>query len=178
MDTNKMRELKALAEAQPVQVWTRTRGRRPDMRGQPLMYGVDGPEGVSDYDSWGFTRKAAEYIAAASPATILALLEEIERGERLFAATCSAIGAVGEALGIPGDEQEGGACELVEAIDLLKDENEALRSAALAAREFIMHEAEVRGLLDENDQVSHRHPRRQAAIAVIDAAMAKEASHG
>lgn len=60
----------------------------------------------------------------------------------------------------------------------LKAENEALRSAALAAREFIMHEAEVRGLLDETGQVSHRHPRRQAAIASIDAAMAKEAAHG
>ncbi len=61
--------------------------------------------------------------------------------------------------------------------DQLKAENEALRSAALAAREFIIHEAEVRGLLDENGQVSHRHPRRQATIAKIDAAMAKEASH-
>lgn len=72
-------KLKALAEAQAVQVWVRTRGRRPDMKGQPLMYGVEGPEGVSDYEDWGFTGKAADYIATASPATMLALLAEIER---------------------------------------------------------------------------------------------------
>ena len=67
---------------------------------------------------------------------------------------------------------------LLAEIDRLKSENEALRSAALAAGEFIMHEAEVRGLLDDRGQVSHRHPRRQQAIARIQAAMAKEASHG
>ncbi|MFI8555807.1 hypothetical protein [Pseudomonas putida] len=70
--------LKALAEMQPVQLWARTRGRRPDMKGRPLMYGVEGPEGVSDYSDWGFTGKAADYIAAADPATILALLVEID----------------------------------------------------------------------------------------------------
>jgi hypothetical protein len=58
------------------------------------------------------------------------------------------------------------------ALELLA-ENEALRRAALDAREFILHEAEVRGLLDENNEVSFRHPRRQAAIASIDAAMSK-----
>ena len=58
------------------------------------------------------------------------------------------------------------------ALELLA-ENEALREAALDAREFILHEAEVRGLLDENNEVSFRHPRRQAAIASIDAAMSK-----
>ncbi|RRW54382.1 hypothetical protein [Pseudomonas moraviensis] len=58
------------------------------------------------------------------------------------------------------------------ALELLA-ENEALRKAALEAREFILHEAEVRGLLDENNEVSFRNPRRQAAIASIDAAMSK-----
>ena len=60
---------------------------------------------------------------------------------------------------------------------LVKAENEALRLAALAAGEFIIHEAEVRGLLDDKGQVSHRHPRRQQAIARIEAAMAKETPH-
>ncbi|HEN8798253.1 hypothetical protein [Pseudomonas sp. NFX1] len=60
---------------------------------------------------------------------------------------------------------------MAEAYDQLKAENEALRSAALAAGEFIMHEAEVRGLLDDRGQVSHRHPRRQQAIAQIEAAL-------
>lgn len=59
----------------------------------------------------------------------------------------------------------------------LRAECEALRKPLLAAREFIMHEAEVRGLLDENKEVSFRHPSRQATIADIDAAMSKEQSH-
>ena len=58
-------------------------------------------------------------------------------------------------------------------VSALIAEIEALRKAALAAREFIMHEAEVRGLLDENNEVSFRHPRRQAVVAALDAAMAK-----
>ncbi|KPB51357.1 Uncharacterized protein ALO57_00143 [Pseudomonas coronafaciens pv. oryzae] len=58
----------------------------------------------------------------------------------------------------------------------LRAECEALRKPLLAAREFIMHEAEVRGLLDENNEVSFRHPRRQATIAAIDAALSKEAA--
>ncbi|NON23332.1 hypothetical protein, partial [Klebsiella pneumoniae] len=66
---------------------------------------------------------------------------------------------------------------MAEAYDQLKAENEALRLAAVAAGEFIMHEAEVRGLLDDKGQVSHRHPRRQQAIARIEAALAKESSH-
>ena len=101
-----------------------------------------------------------DFLQQAMPKTILALLAEIESTEtRLHdvAVLCATV------------EQER---------DQLKAENEALRSAALAAREFIMHEAEVRRLLDENNEVSHRHPRRQAVIASIDAAMATEANHG
>ncbi|KPB77950.1 hypothetical protein ACKUFS_11460 [Pseudomonas cannabina] len=63
-----------------------------------------------------------------------------------------------------------------EADKQLKAECEALRKPLLAAREFIMHEAEVRGLLDENNEVSFRHPRRHATIAAIDAALSKEAA--
>lgn len=104
--------------------------------------------------------KRLEFMAEADPATVLALLAEIERHEAWRTAFLA-----------ERDAQ-------MRQRDQLKAESEALRSAAMAAREFIMHEAEVRGLLDENGQVSHRHPRRQAAIAKIDAAMAKEASHG
>lgn len=71
-------ELKRLAEAQPVKEWSRDSGRQPSMRGRELMFCVEGPEGVSDYEDWGFTRSAASYIAAASPSTILALIAEIE----------------------------------------------------------------------------------------------------
>lgn len=99
-------------------------------------------------------------IAAANPSTILALLAEIVRLETWRTAFLA-----------ERDAQ-------IRQRDQLKVENGALRSAAMAAREFIMHEAEVRGLLDEAGQVSHRHPRRQAAIASIDAALVKEVGHG
>lgn len=80
-----------------------------------------------DKDCWH--DDVCDFANAMSPGAVLALLAEIERGNRLFAATCLALGSVGEALGIPGEEQEGGACELIEAIDRLKAENEALRIA-------------------------------------------------
>lgn len=142
-------KLKALAEAQPVQVWTRTRGRRPDMKGQPLMYGVEGPEGVSDYEDWGFTGKAADYIAAACPATVLALLAEIERlatsrskKEREleqeletwhhgpFCWTCGDTGDVHDITGEWRGECDCLSAQLINANrerDQLKAENEALR---------------------------------------------------
>ncbi|GLO27620.1 hypothetical protein [Pseudomonas putida] len=90
---------------------------------------------------------------------VLALLEEIRRNETESAYVMA------------------GSRTRAEIIDQLKAEYEALRLAALAAGEFIMHEAEVRGLLDDKGQVSHRHPRRQQAIARIEAALAKESSH-
>ena len=109
----------------------------------------------------------AAYVAAAQPSVVLALLAEIEQLRESHEQVCTNYNRVSFT-----SEQRG------KHIDQLKAENEALRSAALAVREFIMHEAEVRGLLDDKGQVSHRHPRRQSAIASIDAAMAKEASHG
>ncbi|MNE68500.1 hypothetical protein D3C80_1641690 [compost metagenome] len=130
MDTNKMRDLKVLAEALPKQFWE---AAHPNVggRGWEVKAGID--QVAAD-----LTEARAAFIAAADPVTVLALLDEI---------------------------------------DQIKDENETLRSAALAAGEFIMHEAEVRGLLDDKGQVSHRHPRRQQAIARIEEALAKEASH-
>ncbi|KWS07479.1 hypothetical protein AL064_18880 [Pseudomonas syringae pv. syringae] len=58
----------------------------------------------------------------------------------------------------------------------LRAECEALRKPLLAAREFIMHEAKVRRLLDENKEISFRHPLRRAVIAALDAAISKEVS--
>lgn len=51
--------------------------------------------------------------------------------------------------------------------------NAGLRKAVSDARDFLMHEAEVRGFLDESDKVSCRHPKRKALIDSIDAAMGK-----
>ena len=141
----------------------------------------------------------AEFAAAASPSTVLALLAEIERltssrskKERELeqelevwrhGPSCWSCGDTGDVHDLTGEwrgECDCLAAQLINANrerDQLKAENDGLPSAALAAREFIMHEAEIRGLLDENNEVSHRHPRRQAAIASIDAAMAKAVSN-
>lgn len=110
-------------------------------------------------DVHGLHHDDDRFIATANPATILALLEEISRIETESAYVMA------------------GSRSRAEIIDQLKADNEVLRSAAMAAREFIMHEAEVRGLLDDKGQISHRHPRRQQAIARIEAALAKESSH-
>ncbi|SED32367.1 hypothetical protein SAMN05216205_4910 [Pseudomonas mohnii] len=107
---------------------------------------------------------AGEFIAAANPAAVLALVAENERmtSELEQAQLIGRISCNFDGYKAVLDER-----------DQIKAENEALRKAVLAAREFIMHEAEVRGLLDENNEVSFRHPRRQAAIAIIDAATSK-----
>ncbi|MGB5955396.1 ead/Ea22-like family protein [Pseudomonas sp.] len=123
----------------------------------------------------------AEFIAASGPAVVLALLAEIERLERDQKNDLIAYrAAIERQEELRADRKACWEEFKVQGrkLDQLKAEDEALRSAAMAAREFIMHEAEVRGLLDESGQVSHHHPRRQAAIASIDKALSKAASHG
>ncbi|ELI9044526.1 hypothetical protein ACV367_16495 [Pseudomonas aeruginosa] len=56
-----------------------------------------------------------------------ALREEVERGNRITVAMALDISAVGEALGIPGEEQEGGTGEFIDLIRELQKEVEALR---------------------------------------------------
>ncbi len=57
-----------------------------------------------------------------------ALREEVERGNRITVAMALDISAVGEALGIPGEEQEGGAGEFIDLIRELQKEVAALRA--------------------------------------------------
>jgi len=151
--------LKKLAEAATPGPWCWDKGEDP----RPHTYGIAtdaDPECMVVNQDFGIELKEdAYFIAAASPATILALLEEISRIETESAYVMA------------------GFRSRAEIIDQLKADNEVLRSAAMAAREFIMHEAEVHGLLDDKGQISHRHPRRQQAIARIEAALAKESSH-
>ena len=123
------------------------------------------PLNGDDYRSPGYDKDCwhddvCDFANAMSPGVVLAMLAEIDR---LEAAAFAMNGAR--------------LMDLIDERDQLKAENEALRLAALAAGEFIIHEAEVRGLLDDKGQVSHRHPRRQQAIARIEAAMAKETPH-
>ncbi|MGC3581309.1 hypothetical protein ACPTKM_28420 [Pseudomonas aeruginosa] len=57
-----------------------------------------------------------------------ALREEVARGNRITLAMALDIAAVGVALGIPGEQQEGGTGEFIEAIQNLQKELEALRA--------------------------------------------------
>ncbi|MCS7779205.1 hypothetical protein N0052_27440 [Pseudomonas aeruginosa] len=67
-----------------------------------------------------------DYEALADEAQ--ALREEVERSNRITVAMALDISAVGEALGIPGEEQEGGTGEFIDLIRELQKEVEALRA--------------------------------------------------
>jgi hypothetical protein len=58
--------------------WRVKEPRTSDATGN-LMYWVNGPETVGDYEDWGFTQSAADYIAACNPTNIAAILAELDR---------------------------------------------------------------------------------------------------
>ncbi|WCU06512.1 hypothetical protein O0072_11765 [Pseudomonas aeruginosa] len=64
-----------------------------------------------------------------------ALREEVERGNRITVAMALDISAVGEALGIPGEEQEGGTGEFIDLIRELQKEVAALRAKLAMAED-------------------------------------------
>lgn len=116
----------------------------------------------------------AEFAAAASPSAVLALLAEIERLER-EADQAKADGA--DAFGL--------AQGRADTIDQLKAENEALRkSAGLAAilpqLDEALEDLELHGRHTDQGYRKLKDWYRKVKLACdsIDAAMAKETSHG
>ncbi|HFH2970886.1 hypothetical protein L5B99_00895 [Pseudomonas aeruginosa] len=85
-----------------------------------------------------------DYDALAAEAQ--ALREEVARGNRIALAMALDIAAVGVALGIPGEQQEGGTGEFIEAIQSLQKELEALRARVVVAPERKLLNAGVPGL--------------------------------
>ncbi len=77
----------------------------------------------------------AEYAKLAAEAQ--ALREEVARGNRIALAMALDIAAVGVALGIPGEQQEGGTGEFIEAIQSLQKELEALRARVVAVPDAV-----------------------------------------
>ncbi|WP_213154507.1 hypothetical protein [Pseudomonas aeruginosa] len=75
-----------------------------------------------------------------------ALREEVARGNRIAWAMALDIAAVGVALGIPGDQQEGGTGEFIESIQNLQKELESLRARVVVAPERKVLNAGVPGL--------------------------------
>ncbi|HBO0952581.1 TPA: hypothetical protein L4E43_003530 [Pseudomonas aeruginosa] len=88
--------------------------------------------------------KASDYDALAAEAQ--ALREEVARGNRITLAMALDIAAVGVALGIPGEQQEGGTGEFIEAIQNLQKELEALRARVVVVPERKLLNAGVPGL--------------------------------
>ncbi|HBN8363684.1 TPA: hypothetical protein L3699_004056 [Pseudomonas aeruginosa] len=76
---------------------------------------------------------ASDYDTLAAEAQ--ALREEVARGNRITLAMALDIAAVGVALGIPGEQQEGGTGEFIDAIRSLQKELEALRARVVVVPE-------------------------------------------
>lgn len=72
----RLARLKRIAEAQINKRWERQE-KGLSMNSGARMYGVIGPQCVSDFEEWGFTREAAAYITEADPATVLELIETL-----------------------------------------------------------------------------------------------------
>ncbi|MFT2180814.1 hypothetical protein [Pseudomonas aeruginosa] len=86
----------------------------------------------------------AEYAKLAAEAQ--ALREEVARGNRITLAMALDIAAVGVALGILGEQQEGGTGEFIEAIQNLQKELESLRARVVVVPERKLLNAGVPGL--------------------------------
>ncbi|MBF8746879.1 hypothetical protein [Pseudomonas monteilii] len=110
-----------------------------------------------------------DYIQQAMPKTILALLAEIEQLRDSYEQVCGNYSRVSFA-----SEERG------KQIDQLKAENEALRSGRAIRRltGVEVHEAFNQAYYQLREFCSYGEQLRIGVLAVIDAAMAKEASNG
>lgn len=141
-------KLKSLAEAAPYKDWSRSSYEALGGRAHIVMHGS------FDHLITTFEESSAEFIAAASPGTVLALLAEIERTDgRLHdvAKLCATV------------EQER---------DQLKTENEALRKALLEASEEVATWGEY-----ASEYFQKKHDLAGCVAKIHAAAMGKEASH-
>ncbi|MBA1249874.1 hypothetical protein [Pseudomonas luteola] len=89
---SKWDDLKRLAESQPEKEW-RFHFQSFSYMTKQKMFSVSGPEGVSDYENWGYTLDAAKYIAAANPAAVLELIAENERLRQIIINSAKEVGA-------------------------------------------------------------------------------------
>ncbi|HBO9153613.1 hypothetical protein [Pseudomonas aeruginosa] len=102
-----------------------------------------------------------DYLIAAK-GEAQALREEVARVNRIAWAMALDIAAVGVALGIPGDQQEGGTGEFIEAIQNLQKELEALRARVVVVPERLTNGDSISRMLREigcDGDVSYHHAR-------------------
>ncbi|PTZ99577.1 hypothetical protein DB380_10550 [Pseudomonas aeruginosa] len=105
---------------------------------------IIGRNGLPEFHDSGEYVATSDYDALAAEAQ--ALREEVERGNRITVAMALDISAFGEALGIPGEEQEGGTGEFIDLIRELQKEVEALRARVVVVPERKLLNAGVPGL--------------------------------
>ena len=106
IDTTKLRELAQKATPGP---WTYF--PYPKYKEHHVSLPIDGsgmtmplfPDGCQTSRQ----REDAEYIAAANPSTVLALLDKLDGTESMFLAACADLGAINKLLGL--DPDDGGA---------------------------------------------------------------------
>lgn len=176
MDTNKMRDLKALAEAAPSGPWL--------VENDSMYFKDDGyTRHMLDADSGMDVEEdkycaALAFIAAANPAAVLALLAEIEQLREANERVCTNYNRVSFASEERGNER-----------DQLKAQNEALRDGANFRAiqslrddcEALRKDAERYRWITENADVDcrgHEMGREYGSLdECIDAAMAKDESH-
>lgn len=133
IDTTKLRELAQNATPGP---WTQWEGHGWVMAGTPeanekgYMAGTYGQVCRTDCDDFSDAQgiKNAEYIAAANPATVLALLDKIDGLESMLLAACADLGAINAALDL--DPDDGGAEPILYEVKRLLEIEKAARNLA------------------------------------------------
>lgn len=163
-------KLMALAEASPYKDWSLSSYEAVGGRAHIVMHGA------FDHIITTFEEGSAEFIAAASPATVLALLAEIDRLRDSYEQVCGNYNRVSFASDERGKQ-----------IDQLKAENEALR------KQVGDDERKLDALLAHCDDgecptcaqiicphggAMHFHHDGCPTCAAHEEAMAKEPSHG
>ncbi|HDS0929606.1 TPA: hypothetical protein QDZ23_004306 [Pseudomonas putida] len=108
-------------------------GCKPDLINSPFFYALAGPDGKPHYDDFCVADNPADLECQEEGVTIIplfahpthqsaaALREDVERGNRIQLAMALDLSAIAQALGIPPEEQEGGAAESIEIIRELQD---------------------------------------------------------
>ncbi|HEN8706654.1 ead/Ea22-like family protein [Pseudomonas sp. XP2] len=161
MDTNKMRDLKAMAEAAGSDEW---------YAAGDLRY-CDDKTG----ETHGLHHDDSRFIAAASPATVLALFVEIERLERSRHEEEGRSNMSSRAHRVVSEKRD----SVEQERDQLKAENEALRKALgeISGQVDGNIRCTVRDVVNGLPDVQDIYGYCDAIDEIIDAAMAKEASH-
>lgn len=120
------------ADAPTMHGLDKAEGCKPDLINSPFFYALAGPDGKPHYDDFCVANSPADLechedgvtivplYTHPAPESVAALREDIARGERIQLAMALDLSAIAQALGIPPEEQQGGAAESLTAIQDLR----------------------------------------------------------